>query len=48
LMTPAFRKTEEQQLGVLIVQVKASSYRKGFVKAVKHFRSLKKFIIANF
>lgn len=47
LMIPAFRKTEEQQLGVLIVEVKASSYRKGFVKAVKHFRLLKKFIIAN-
>ena len=47
LITPAFRQTDDQQLGVLIVQVKASSYRKGFVKAVKHFRSLKKFTIAN-
>ena len=47
LLSASMRKTDEQQLGLLIVQTKAKSYRSLFFQSFAHFRLLKKYPLAN-
>ena len=47
LFRSAVRSNDEQQLGLIIVDAKARSYRSSFYNALKHFRFLKKFKVVH-